>query len=148
MIKILTDKRYLELVKKQLREQILFFLKNSYEFFIVVARDGVEFKPQLPDEIVSSFSDDYISFALAGYSFQSAFVEDNYLIFEAGFGEENIGAFVYVEIDRILQLLINEKPLFVNISATYPRFEEGKDSLEVFLSRKKNKKFFSNTKKK
>jgi hypothetical protein len=143
-MEIIYNKDYRVLMKKQIREQLLFLLKNDYEFMMVVNRDGVEFNPTLPEKITSQFRD-FISFAIAGYSFSSAFVNDNQFVFEAGFGEENIGAMVYIDIDRILQIVIQENPIFINVLATTSKIEP-KDSMEVFKSKARNKKFFSKNK--
>jgi len=139
-MKILTDNNYKTLITKQIKEQILFMLKYSYEFMVVVNKDGVTFNPKLPPEIEENFGD-FIPFAIAGYTFKSAFIQDNLFIFEAGFGPENIGAMVYVDIDRILQVVIKETPIFINITATLPKITQ-KDPMEVFKSKERNKKFF------
>jgi len=140
-MKILYDEKYQELLVQQAKAQILYFLKNSIEFSIVVNMDsGITFQPALPEEITSGFRE-FTLFTLAGYTFQSAFVKDNVLVFEAGFGKDNIGTFVHVDIDRILQLVIGETPVFINVTASVAKIEK-KDSFEIFASKNKNKKFF------
>ena len=140
-MKLLYDNKYRDLMAKQTKEQIMFLLQNSYEFSIVVNMDeGVDFNPELPEEISSSFRD-FTIFAIAGYTFKSAFVKDDEFIFEAGFGSENIGAMVYVDIDRIVQILIGETPIFINPTAATPK-QKQKDSFDVFAQNPKNKKFF------
>jgi len=142
-MKLLYDKDYKELMIKQLKEQLGYMLKSNTEFSIVVHMDsGVDFNPALPEYIQEGFRD-FTIFAIAGYTFQSAFIENNTLIFEAGFGPENIGAMVYVDIDRILQIVIGETPIFINVTASIER-EEEKDSFDVFVNNPKNKKFFKN----
>jgi hypothetical protein len=143
-MKLLYDKSYKELMIKQLKEQIMYMLKSNTEFSIVVHMDGgVDFNPALPEYIQAGFKD-FTIFAIAGYTFQSTFIENNTLIFEAGFGPENIGAMVYVDIDRILQIVIGETPIFINVTASIEREEEKKDSFDVFANNPKNKKFFKN----
>jgi len=140
-MKIIYDSKYRELMTKQAKEQIQYMLKSNNEFSIIVHIDsGVDFNPPLPAEISANFRD-FTIFAIAGYTFQSAFIENNTLIFEAGFGAENIGAMVYVDIDRILQIVISETPIFINVTASVAK-EEKKDSFDVFASNPKNKKFF------
>jgi len=141
-MKIIYNQKYRELVTKQTKEQILFFLQNSIDFSIVVnlGSGGVEFNPELPEEISSGFQP-FTLFTISGYTFQSAFVKDEQFIFEAGFGSENIGAVVYVDIDRILQLVIGETPIFINVTATVEKSVQ-KDSFDVFASKDRNKKFF------
>jgi len=140
-MKLTYDVKYRKLVTKQAKEQIIFLLQNSIEFSIVVNMDsGVDFNPPLPIEISSSFSD-FTLFTISGYTFQSAYIENDTLIFEAGFGSDNFGAVVYVDIDRILQIVIGETPIFINITASVPK-QTQKDSFEVFASKERNKKFF------
>jgi len=140
-MKLLYNAGYKELLIKQLKEQIMFFLSNNIEFSVVIHMDkGVDFQPPLPDEIVSSFKD-YTIFAIGGYTFKSAFIKDDTFIFEAGFGPENIGSVVYVDIDRILQLAIGDSPIFINLVASIEK-QEPKDSMSVFSSKSKNQKFF------
>jgi hypothetical protein len=126
---------------KQLKEQIKYMLDSNTEFSIIVHLDsGVDFNPPLPEDITSSFRD-FTIFAIGGYTFKSAFIENDTFIFEAGFGTENIGAMVYVDIDRILQIVIGETPIFINVTASVPRREE-KNPFDVFSNNPKNKKFF------
>jgi len=140
-MKLLYNQKYKELLIKQTKEQLIFLLQNSIEFSVVVNMDsGVDFNPELPEEITSSFRD-FTLFTISGYTFKSAYVENNTFIFEAGFGRENIGAVVYVDIDRILQIVIGETPIFINVIASIEK-QTPKDSFEVFASKEKNKKFF------
>ena len=140
-MKLLYDLNYRNLMVKQIKEQIMFMLKSNTEFSIVINMDsGVDFNPSLPEEISSTFGD-FTIFAIGGYTFKSAFIENNTFIFEAGFGRENIGAMVYVDIDRILQILIGDTPIFINVTASVPKIQK-KESFEVFASNPKNKKFF------
>jgi len=140
-MEILYNNGYRDLMVKQTKEQLMFLLKNSVEFSIVVNMDdGVDFNPTLPEEISSAFRD-FTIFAIAGYTFKSAFVKDDVFIFEAGFGSENIGAMVYVDIDRIVQILIGDNPIFINSIGATPK-QKNKDSFDVFSKNPKNKKFF------
>ncbi|RUM58070.1 MAG: hypothetical protein DSY40_00145 [Nautilia sp.] len=142
-MKLLYNSKYRDLMVKQVKEQLLFLLQNSIEFSIVVHMDsGVDFNPPLPEEISNTFKE-YTLFAIGGYTFKSAFVENNTFIFEAGFGPENIGSRVYVDIDRILQIVIGENIIFINVTASVEK-ESVKDSFEVFLNNPRNKKFFKN----
>jgi len=145
-MKLLYNLEYKKLMKEQLKEQLLFLLKHSEEFLIVVNMDGVVFNPPLPDEITKKFTADFMPFAIAGYTFQSAFVENDTFIFEAGFGSDNIGAMVYIEIERIFQILIGDNAIFLNVTAASPKVEP-KNSYEVFASKERNKKFFEKKKK-
>jgi hypothetical protein len=140
-MKIIYDTKYQELMTKQVKEQIRYMLESNTEFSIIVHMDnGVDFNPPLPEEISSGFRD-FTVFAIAGYTFKSAFIENDTFIFEAGFGAENIGAMVYVDMDRILQIVIGDTPIFINVTASAPKKEE-KSPFDVFANNPKNKKFF------
>jgi hypothetical protein len=140
-MKIIYDTKYQELMTKQVKEQIRYMLESNTEFSIIVHMDnGVDFNPPLPEEISSGFRD-FTVFAIAGYTFKSAFIENDTFIFEAGFGAENIGAMVYVDMDRILQIVIGETPIFINVTASVAK-EEKKDPFDIFANNPKNKKFF------
>jgi hypothetical protein len=140
-MKFLYSNGYRNMLINQTKEQIIFFLKNSIEFNIIVNMDsGVSFNPELPEEIYSGFGN-FTLFALAGYTFQSAYIENNVLIFEAGFGKENFGSIVRVDIDRILQIIKDETPIFINPIASIPK-QTNRNSFEIFKSKNKNKKFF------
>jgi hypothetical protein len=141
-MKILYDKEYRELEIKQTREQILYLLKNSVEFSIVVNMDEtIQFNPPLPEEIMASFNE-FTIFAIAGYTFTSSFIDSDTFVFEAGFGKQNIGSVVRVDLDRILQIIIGEHPIFINVIATIAK-QQPKDSTSVFMSKKSNQeKFF------
>jgi len=143
-MKLVYNKKYRDLLVKQTKEQLLFFLQNSIDFSIVVNIEsgGVEFTPELPEEIRSGFQA-FTLFTISGYTFQSAFVKDEQFVFEAGFGSQNFGAVVYVDIDRILQILMGETPVFINVTASVEQ-NKPKDSFEVFASKNRNKKFFKN----
>jgi len=142
-MKFLYMNQYRDMMIRQTKEQILFFLKNSIEFNIIVNMDsGISFSPELPKYISSGFAN-FTLFAIAGYTFKSAYVENNTLVFEAGFGKENFGSIVRVDIDRILQIVKDETPIFINTIASIPQ-QANKNSMEVFKSKSKNQKFFKN----
>jgi hypothetical protein len=140
-MKLVYNPKYRDLMVKQVREQLSFFLQNSIEFSIVVNMDsGIDFNPSLPEEVTSAFRE-FTLFTISGYTFSSAFVKDDKFVFEAGFGRENIGSIVHVDLDRILQIVISETPIFINVTASVEKTKT-KDSFNVFASKERNKKFF------
>jgi hypothetical protein len=140
-MKLVYNSKYRDLLIKQTKEQLIFFLSNNIEFSIVVNMDsGIDFNPPLPEEITSGFRE-FTMFTISGYTFKSAYVENDTFIFEAGFGRENLGAVVYVDIDRILQIVISETPVFINVTASVEK-QAQKDSFDVFASKARNKRFF------
>jgi hypothetical protein len=88
-------------------------------------------------------------FFLAGYTFESARLEEETLIFEAGFGEENVGSFVQVPLLSIMQIIVDETPIFVNLASPSEvasnkstKRENGvENSMASFLSNPENQKF-------
>jgi len=135
-LEIINDLRVIKL--KHAKEILSLLLAKEYEFDILCVTDKVSFNPPLPEHITSAFGE-MILFSLANYTLQSAKIENDNLIFEAGFGEENIGSVVSVPIKHILQITHNETPLFINITAT---FEEPKPK-NPFALNPRNKKFMN-----
>ena len=135
-MQLINDLRDIKL--KHAKEILSLLLDKNYEFDILCVTKNVDFNPSLPEHITSAFGD-MILFSLANYTLRSAKIIDDKLIFEAGFGEENIGSIVSVPIKSILQITHNETPLFINITAT---FEEEKPK-NPFELNPRNKKFMN-----
>jgi len=131
---IIEDINFRNLKIKHAKEILLLILDINKPFNILCNLDGIEFNPALPKHISSAFKD-IILFTLANYTLSSAYVENNNLIFEAGFGEENFGSVVSVPIENIIQITENETPLFINITATMPKPKN------PFALNPRNKKF-------
>ncbi|WP_345992459.1 hypothetical protein [Sulfurimonas sp. HSL-1716] len=146
---IVKNNNFRKLMQNHIEELIIFFFKNEQNFGILCKIDEISFEPELPDYIRSEFRPMTLFF-LAGYTFETAHIDDDRLIFEAGFGSENIGSFVSVPLLSIMQIIIDETPIFVNL-ATYEKIKEEstavkndngiKNSMEALLSNPENKKF-------
>lgn len=125
-------------------------------FTVVCGINDVEFDPQLPASITERFKP-LTLFALDGYTLSTAQIDwDNEtLVFEAGFGEENVGAFVTIPCYAIFQIAIDENIIFHNPTVTYPTKKPKKKrvvsdaseekSLKSFLANPDNSKFFRNS---
>ena len=137
-INIIDDLRPLKL--KHAKEILALLLDKQYEFDILCITQKVTFNPKLPEHITSAFGD-MILFSLANYTLSSAKIENENLIFEAGFGEENIGSIVTVPIKSIVQITHDETPLFINITATFEEKEE--KPTNPFELNPRNKKFMT-----
>jgi len=135
-LEIINDLRPVKL--KHAKDILSLLLSKQYEFDILCVTEKVSFNPELPKHITSAFGE-MIIFSLANYTLQSAKVENDNLIFEAGFGEENIGSIVTAPIKSIVQITHEETPLFINITAT---FEEPKPT-NPFELNPRNKKFMN-----
>ena len=138
-IQLINDLRPIKI--KHAKEILSLLISRKYEFDILCVTKHINFNPPLPNHITSSFGE-MILFSIANYTLSTAVIENENLIFEAGFGEENIGSIVSVPIKSILQITHNETPLFINITATFEEKEEKKPK-NPFELNPRNKKFMN-----
>ncbi|GAA7201421.1 hypothetical protein ID0445_07210 [Helicobacter pylori] len=89
-------------------EYLQFLSKNHLSFNLLCERDAIDFSPRLPKEIHEKFGS-LVLFVLAGYTLESLIIDAQSVQFEAGFGPNNIGSVVQVELPGIIQILIKEK---------------------------------------
>jgi len=149
--KIIKDKQFNEVMKKNLQELMNYFFQKEQHFSILCSIEHVSFDPILPEKIHSEFRD-LTLFFLSGYTFETAHIDGDYLIFEAGFGAENIGSMVHIPLLAILQVIAEETPVLINLA----HYEEEKElkieeenidtlgvenSMASFLSNPENSKF-------
>jgi len=148
---VLKDRSYADLMQKHIVEILSHLFEKEQTFGILCKIETLTFDPELPNEITSEFRPMTLFF-LAGYTFESARLEKETLIFEAGFGANNLGSVVTVPLLGIMQIIIDETPIFVNLaspletSQTKPKNNESaasgeKSSMEALLSNPENKKF-------
>ncbi len=93
---------------KHCMEYLQFLSKNHLSFNLLCERDAIDFSPKLPKEIHEKFGS-LVLFVLAGYTLESLIIDTQSVQFEAGFGPNNIGSVVQVELPGIIQILIKEK---------------------------------------
>ncbi|GAA7546675.1 hypothetical protein JP0018_01210 [Helicobacter pylori] len=93
---------------KHCMEYLQFLSKNHLSFNLLCERDAIDFSPKLPKEIHEKFGM-LVLFVLAGYTLESLIIDTQSVQFEAGFGPNNIGSVVQVELPGIIQILIKEK---------------------------------------
>lgn len=144
----LEDKNFALLMQKHIEELVAYLFEREQNFGILCKLKGVTFEPELPKSIKKDFSQMTLFF-LAGYTFESAAIYDGCLSFEAGFGADNFGSLVSVPFLSIVQIIVDETPLFINLSdykETTKEFaktdEDGvKNSMSLFLSNPENSKF-------
>ncbi|WP_199770176.1 hypothetical protein [Helicobacter mesocricetorum] len=152
---LLSDKRFFSLLKRYCYEIIKVLMDKRMNFSIVCNVACVKFEPPLPSQIYDTFSDLTV-FILAGYTFESLELEENNLYFEAGFGEDNLGSFVTVPLESIVQILLPDDEnfrsdlcLYINLLGTLlepknakSNEEEGiNSSMKALLSNPENSKF-------
>jgi hypothetical protein len=133
---IIENNEFRRLKTKHAKELLYLLLEIKEPFNILCNLEDIEFNPSLPKHISSAFKD-VIIFALANYTLESAYIENENLTFEAGFGEENFGSVVKVPIENIIQITQDDDPLFINISATMPKPKPK----NPFAMNPRNKKF-------
>jgi len=71
------------------------------------------------------------------------------LIFEAGFGQENVGSFVSIPLLSVVQVIIDDTPALINLAMPSEKIlpvniekNEGvQNSMSTFLSNPENQKF-------
>ena len=146
---IIKDKEFALLMQKNIQELLIHFFNKEQNFGILCTIEDVSFNPPLPLEIEASFREMTLFF-LAGYTFETAHIVENNLVFEAGFGSENIGSVVTVPLYSIMQVIIDETPVLINLS-TFKIEEESntkeidengvENSMASFLSNPENSKF-------
>ena len=147
---LIQDRDFAKLMKKHMQELIIMFFQKEQNFGILCKIEDVSFSPELPESLNMEFRP-LTLFFLAGYTFETARIEDEMLIFEAGFGSENFGSVVSVPLLSILQIIVDETPLFINLAIESEELakesekevdESGvKNSMASFLSNPENSKF-------
>ena len=145
---MLKAQEYTDIMQKHIQELMLYMFQQDQNFGILCKIEHISFEPELPEHIRSEFRPMTLFF-LAGYTFESARLEEGLLIFEAGFGEENVGSFVHVPLLSIMQIIVDETPIFVNLATPSeqvinkpPKKEAGiENSMASFLSNPENEKF-------
>lgn len=143
MIKdIIENIDYKILVEKQIKETIFFLLEKNQEFSITANIEPIVFNPELPSVIKNQLSK-FSLFTLSNYTYTTIQVDDNYISFEAGFGNENFGSVLKIPLHAVFQIIVNESILYINSVATVEKFNQNlkKNSFNVFKNNPNNKKF-------
>ncbi len=145
---VIDNGSFSELMQKHIQELVVHFFSEEQNFGILCKIDDVHFEPSLPEPIASEFSP-LTLFFLAGYTFESAHIQNNNLVFEAGFGADNFGSIVSVPLVSIMQIIVDETPVLINLATKKivqkmkePENKKGvEDSMASFLSNPENSKF-------
>jgi len=139
---------YKALIQEHLYNTILFLLENGIEFSLAAEIRHCTFSPDLPSEITETF-EDVVLFVMAGYTFESAQVDEEHFFFEAGFGASGFGSHVTIPLLAIKQIFVEEYPVAINISE--PRRQKITQqnntlSMEALLKNPENKKLLKKIK--
>lgn len=148
---VINEVGFAKIMKKNIQDVIIHLFESEQNFGILCKIEEVEFNPTLPDSINSEFRP-LTLFFLAGYTFDTARIEDDTLIFEAGFGSDNFGSVVSVSLLSIMQIIIDETPILINLAVyneSNERVEQSgkvndkgvENSMASFLNNPENSKF-------
>jgi hypothetical protein len=145
---IIKSSSFARLMENHIREMLIYLFENDQNFGVLCKIESVMFEPSLPKNIADEFRSMTLFF-LAGYTFESARIDNDILIFEAGFGQENVGSFVSVPLLSIVQIIIDDTPAFINLALPHEKImpvniekNEGvQNSMSSFLSNPENQKF-------
>ena len=137
------------LMKRHATELMEMLLKKGINFSLLTNIADVSFSPPLPEYISKGFKP-ITMFFLAGYTFESTQIYNGVISFEAGFGSDNFGSLVSLPVESVLQVIIEEIPVFINLSNP-PKKEEPKPkdngikrSMDALMSNPQNKKLLKN----
>ncbi len=145
---VINDKNFAYIMQKNIQDVVIHFFEQEQNFGILCKIEDISFEPQLPDDIYSEFRP-LTLFFLAGYTFDTARIIEDTLVFEAGFGADNYGSLVTVPLLSIMQVIIDETPVLINLA----NYESGlnikkevdgtgvESSMASFLSNPENSKF-------
>ncbi|MDN5070726.1 hypothetical protein O8C76_06740 [Aliarcobacter butzleri] len=143
MIKdIIENPNYKELIEKQIQDIIVFLLDNNQEFSITANITPISFNPALPEEIKSQLHK-FSLFVLSNYTYTTIEINEEFLSFEAGFGNENFGSVVKIPLHAIFQIIVDDSILYLNTIATVEKFNKNleKNSFNIFKNNPNNKRF-------
>jgi hypothetical protein len=141
---------YRALIRDHLYNTLAFLLEEDQEFAVAAEVEHMTITPELPRPILKSFGETAL-FVVAGYTYESAWIDDEYLYFEAGFGEENIGAQVTIPLLAIKQVFVGEYPITINITSPSPFVQPSSTSpdhsMDALLRNPENQKLLKSAKK-
>jgi len=145
---VIEDIDFAVLMQSSIQRMIIHLFEKEQNFGVLCKVADVHFEPALPAEINTEFRPMTLFF-LAGYTFETARVSDDTLIFEAGFGADNYGSLVHVPLLSIMQIIIDETPVLINLAVhkedtkiKIKKDDNGvENSMASFLSNPENAKF-------
>ena len=139
---IIENEEYKKLVETQIKENIVFLLSKNQEFSITANIEPITFNPEL-QKVIKDHMQKFSLFVLSNYTYTTVQIDDKYISFEAGFGNENFGSVVKIPLHAVFQIVVDESILYINSVATVDKFNKDlkKNSFNVFKSNPNNKKF-------
>ena len=148
-INLFQTPEYRTLIQTHIFQTIDYLFQKNQEFALACEIKYITFNPELPSDIKESF-EDTVLFILSGYTFESAQLEDNHFLFEAGFGSDNFGSTVSVPLLAIKQIFVGDNPIVINLAQPVIEREEEsaskQSSMEALLNNPENKKLLKKKK--
>lgn len=142
---LLEHSDFRQLMKRHASEIMEMLLKRGMHFSILTNIADVSFSPALPEQITKGFKP-ITMFFLAGYTFESTQIYNGTVSFEAGFGSENFGSIVSFSIEAVLQIIVEEVPIYINLSTPAKKQESKmkehgvKRSMDALMANPQNQK--------
>lgn len=145
---LIEDIAFAKVMQKNIESLIILLFEKDQNFGILCNIEHTTFEPQLPKSISSEFRSMTLFF-LAGYTFETAGIVDDMIVFEAGFGTQNFGSVVSVPLLSIMQVIVDETPVLINMAnykkdtEVVKKIDDGgvENSMASFLSNPENAKF-------
>ena len=145
---VINDQDFAYVMQNNIQDLIIHLFEKEQNFGVLCKIKDVSFDPVLPEDINKEFRDMTLFF-LAGYTFDTARVLDDILVFEAGFGTDNFGSLVSVPLLSIMQVIVDETPILINLASHEKRIKVKakaensgvENSMASFLSNPENSKF-------
>ena len=144
IINLFQTPEYRALIEEHISKTISYLFDKNQEFALACEAKHIHFSPDLPADIKETF-EETVLFILSGYTFESAKLEKDYFIFEAGFGSENFGSTVMVSLLAVKQLIVEDIPIVINLAEPAKKQKvftgtSKRSSMEALLSNPENKK--------
>lgn len=131
--KITNDEKFKELTLKNIEGILEIILEKNIEFGILARFENVKITPQMPEEFNEHFEKEGVIFLmLANYTLQSAYLQNSKLIFEAGFGDDDIGREVEIPFFAIKQIIVENNVLAINTANFDLSFKAKEKSKSIF----------------
>jgi len=145
-INLFQTSEYKALMEEHINKTIYYLFEKDSEFAIACDIQHITFSPELPSNVLETFKDTVL-FMISAYSFETAKLEEGYLSFEAGFGENNFGSTVTVPLLAVKQLFVGDNPIVMNFAQpTKKKVASSKNSMEALLNNPENKKLLKKKK--
>jgi len=145
-INLFQTPEYKALMEEHISKTIYYLFEKDSEFAIACDIEHISFSPELPSNVLETFKETVL-FIISGYSFETSKLEEGYLSFEAGFGENNFGSTVTVPLLAIRQLFVGDNPIVMNFAQPAKRkVASSKNSMEALLNNPENKKLLKKKK--